>query len=301
MFRLSFFFVLLVGLFCITHDGIAQDKPKEKKQIGKPREAEDLSPELRAIVDELKAKDIKIRIKACDDLKAKGEDAAPATKYICNSLTDPSLKVATAALNALEVVSPQLYKPVSILVLDSHYQNQIDAGVALGLMGNKAKPAMGLMVALLRKAISTESSAGSKREGYSPGLLNLTGSRAVPGARYCANKIIEAILQIDPNESESIRIVKSFASPTNASSHGRVDAFLYLCTLAGDDEAKRKGLFPFMKAGLYDTPNAVVYIQKAGEFGALAKEFLPGLTKMKIAPDKAIRDAAIKAISQIEE
>ena len=287
-----------------THDGIAQDKPKAKKQIGKPREAEDLSPELRAIVDGLKAKDIKLRIKACDDLKAKGEDAAPATKYLCNSLMEPSLKVATAALNALEAVSPQLYKPISTLVLDSNYQNQIDAGVALGLMAENAKPAMGLLTALMRKAITMENSSGKsggkRGDGYSPGLLNLSGKYGVE-TKHHANKVISAIHQIDPDEPESIRIVKSYASPTNSSSFGRVDAFLYLCTLAGDDEAKRKALFPFMKAGFYDTPNAVVYIQKAGEFGALAKEFLPGLMKMKIAPDKAIRDAAIKAISQIEE
>lgn len=298
MFRSSFAFVLLVGVLCMTHDGIAQDKPKEKKQIGKPREAEDLSPELRAIVDGLKAKDIKIRIKACDDLKAKGEDAAHATKYLCNSLMEPSLKVATAALNALETVSPQLYKPISTLVLDSNYQNQIDAGVALGLMGGKAKPAMCLMTALLRNSISRENSSTKKREA-SPMLLNLSGKGGIRTEHH-ANSVIVAIHQIDPDEPESIRIIKSYASPTNPFGPGRVDAFLYLCTLAGDDEAKRKALFPFMKAGFYDTPNAVVYIQKAGEFGALAKEFLPGLTKMKIAPDKSIRDAATKAISQIE-
>ena len=68
----------------------------------------------------------------------------------------------------------------------------------------------------------------------------------------------------------------------------------------GDDEAKRKEMLPFFKAGLENNICCLACIKIIGGYGMLAKDCVTLLKKLKLSQVEVIREAANEAIDKIE-
>jgi HEAT repeat protein len=258
-------------LVCLPTATLAQDKDKD-----------DVSPDLAALIKGLRNKQSKIRIKAAEDIGKLGEEAAPAAKPLCNAMMDGSAKVATAALDSLEKVRPDLYKPLSTLVLDSTPAKQLAAVKEIGLMGEKANPAMKLLLARLRTELSR------------PRSYNQRGLSEMSLAYFAA------IRQIKPDDAETVKLFRVMAGLSDRDSYARLESLIFLEDWAGEDESKRKEVLSLLNVGLDDAVCQLNCIQTAGGYGVLAKDFVPKLKKLKLSSLEQIRDAAGVAADKIE-
>ena len=156
-----------------------------------------IDPEIEKLIKDMKNKDVKVRLKAADALRAKGEEAAPASKALCDALIDLSPKVNIAALEALEKVRPDLYKPLSTMLLDGTRPKQLEAVKELGLMGEKALPVTNVLLTRLRKELA------GRTNRYRYGLSEFEL------AYFTTIKLIK------PNDPDTIKLYKSMASGAN--------------------------------------------------------------------------------------
>lgn len=269
--------LLVVGVFVLgsAAEGRARAKAADPKK--EETETEKLAKDLRN-------KDARVRIKAAKGLGEKGSDAAPVARALCDAILDPSPQVAVAALEALEPVRADLYKPLSALLLDKQPEKQLKAVQELGLMGDKAAPVVNVLLVRLRNELATRNT----KRLYSRGLTEFE------------HALFAAVRQIKPDDGETVKLYRVMAGPANQDGYARLEALLFLSEWAGDDAARRKELLPLLKAGLDNAACQGACIKICGGYGALAKEFVPLLKKLKLAKDEATRTAAAEALDKIE-
>lgn len=243
-----------------------------------------LDAELEKMTKDLRHRDVKVRVAAVKALGEKGVDAGPAARSLCDALLDQSPQVAVAALEALEKVRPDLYKHVSTMVLDKDRQKQMTAIQELGLLGEKANPVITVLLARLRTELATRNVKGLHARGLSE----------------FETAYFSAIRQIKPDDSETIKLYKVMAGATNQDGYARLEAILFLSDWAAEEEARRKELLPLLKSGLDNPVCQVPCIKLCGTYGALAKDFVPLLKKLKLSNNENVRMAASTALDQIE-
>jgi hypothetical protein len=235
--------------------------------------------ELADLAKQLKAPDPKARLKAIEAIAAKGEAAAAVAGPLCDAVMDASPRVGTAALQAVEKVRPDLYKPLTAFVVDQDYNRRLAATKELGLMGDKAMPAVNLLTAGLRRELA---------KGAGGGLTEMQQA------------LFTSIRQIKPDDTATVAIYKAIASPTNRHSAARSQALDFLHEWAGDDQKRRREVLPLLKAGLSDATCQLGCIRHLGEYGSLAKECLPQLKQLNLSADAAVREAATASVDKIE-
>jgi HEAT repeat protein len=250
---------------------------------GDSKEKDEASPELAALIKNLHDKQSKVRIKAAEDIGKLGEEGAPAAKALCEAMMDRSPKVETAALDSLEKVRADLYKPLSTLVLDATPAKQLAAIKEIGLMGDKPGPAVNLLLTRLRSELAKPQYA-----------LRGRGLSEISLAYFAAFR------QIKPDEPEAIKLFKVMAGVSERDSYARLESLTFLEEWAGEDESKRKEILSLLNAGLDDAVCQLNCIQTVGGYGALAKDFVPKLKKLKLSSIEQIRDAAGAAADRIE-
>jgi HEAT repeat protein len=76
--------------------------------------------DVKALLAQLRSKDAGVRIRAVQALGEKGDDAKPAVRALCSATLDTSAKVKQAALEALEKVRPDLYKPLVVVLREGN-------------------------------------------------------------------------------------------------------------------------------------------------------------------------------------
>ncbi|VTU01233.1 ---NA--- : : HEAT_2 [Gemmataceae bacterium] len=270
----SLLFVAGVLALGPVHGGRAQDKADAKKE----------ESDIEKLAKELRHKDARVRIKAAKGLGEKGGDAAPAARALCDALLDPSPQVAVAALEALEPVRPDLYKPLAAMLLDKDREKHVKAVQELGLMGEKAAPVVNVLLVRLRNELATR----NVKRLYNRGLTDF--ERAA----------FAAIRQIKPDDPETVKLYKVMAGPANQDGYARLEAILFLTDWAAEDETRRKEVLPLLRAGLDNPTCQAACIKLSGGYGPLAKEFVPLLKKLKLAKDEATRQAAGEALDRIE-
>lgn len=282
--HLAVVMLLAVG---VTPKLMAQ-KPPAKAAEKKPAE---VAKEYEPQVKQLKDKDAKLRAKAAEELGTKGETAASTATALCDAIMDKSPKVAQAALVALETVRPDLYKPISKMVLDSSPINQFQAIADLGVMEEKALPAKNLLLARMRVE------AVAKRERVAdiggPGISVL--ARTPP-----LDVVLDSLAQIDFNEPEVVKTLKALAGPANTEAVRRLNSIDRLMLWATDDEKRQKEILPLIGAGIQNNNMVIPCVEKLATYGGLSKDYLPALKKLKLSNSAAVRDAASKAVEVIE-
>jgi hypothetical protein len=212
-----------------------------------------------------------------DKLAKLGEGAA---RPLCDAMLDKDDKVVNAALVALEQAHPALYKPVVKLVIDDQMKNRAKALEEFSTMGAQALPALGLLVARSKSALTQAK----------------TDQRWVEAVKAYT----KAISAIGPEERETVEFFKDAVESPVASI--REDALAWLVAWAGDKEARRKEVLPLLKTGIaLSGADAIPFIKASGRFGGLSKGLLPALKKLKLSGMAAVRDAATEAVEAIEK
>ena len=224
---------------------------------------------------------MKDRLKAIAALGEKGEAAAEAAGPLCDAMLSASPKVATAALQAIEKVRPDLYKPLTALLVDGSHENQLKGTKELGLMGEKASPAINVLLANLRRELAKGPASKGQLSAMQTELFN-------------------AIRQIKPDDNETVKMYKTIAAASNKHILARVEAIAFLYSWAGDDAVRRQDIFPLIRAGLSDGQLQIQCIRCLGEYGELAKPCIPQLKQLKLSSNAAVRQAATAALDKIE-
>ena len=266
MSRILFLVVGLSMVFC------------EQRIFADDRTERTKADEIDKLIMRLRSKDTKTRVKAAETLSDMGENASPASEALCEAITAQSPQVATAALDAMQKVRPDLYTPLSTMILDGNENKQAAAIMELALMGEKAAPVLPVLRAKLRTVLAEDTVQGSRR------------------SKAC----FDALQQIDPKDQETFKLLLVVASPQSRNSAAKLEAITLLCIIAGEDEASRKKILPVLKAGLDDRTCLMKCMEVLGEYGELAKDALPQLKKLKLSSEETVRKAANVAVDRIE-
>ena len=269
MSRILFLVVGLSMVFC--EQRIFADDRTERTNVD----------EIDKLIMRLRSKDIKTRVKAAETLGDMGENASPASEALCEAITDQSPQVATAALDAMQKVRPDLYNPLSTLILDKDKNKQAAAIVEFALMGEKAAPVLPVLRAKLKTVLS--------KDVFGQGGLSRS-------SKAC----FDALQQINPQDQETFKLLLFVASPQSKNSAAKLEAITLLCIIAGEDEACRKKILPVLKGGLDDRSCLIKCMEVLGEYGKLAKDALPQLKKLKLSSEETVRKAANVAVDRIE-
>lgn len=232
-------------------------------------------------VKQLKDRDAKNRVQACETLGGMGEAAADAAGPLCDATLDASPKVATAAVHAIEKVRPDLYKPLTALVLDASHDNRLRGTKELGLMGEKALPAINVLLTNLRKELTRGPAAEGQLSAMQTELFN-------------------AVRQIKPDDTNTIKMYKAIGAGTNRHVVARGEALTFLHDWAGEDALRRQDILPLVRAGLTDNYLQIQCIRHLGEYGTLAKSCVPQLKQLKLSSNAAVREAATASLDKIE-
>jgi hypothetical protein len=237
--------------------------------------------EIDNLVKNLRSKDPKIRIGAAEGLMKKGEEASAAAPALCDALLDPSSQVGLAALAAIEKVRPDLYKPLTKIVLERFLSLKIGAVRELGLMRQKALPTINVLLTVLRKelAVKTPTQLGFSEQ---------------------TRELYAVIRQISPDDLESIKMMTVMAGASSRGMYARTQAIGFLNDWAAADTVKRKEVLPIVKAGLDDQICQASCIMIAGSYGLLATECLPILKVLKLSQFEQTRNLATEAVDKIE-
>ena len=278
---------LVVGLFLTLPSASGQKPPAKSGAESSPEEVVD--KEYQPLVSQLKSKDVKVRLKAATELGGKGEAAASAATAVCNAILDASPKVSEAALVALEKIRPDLYQPVSQMILDSNRTKQFEAIAALGRKAEKAAPAKNVLLNRLRvetaimKPIDQDEFLQRKQRKDSAVVA-----------------LLLALQSIAPDAPECLKVWKLLAGAGNADGVSRVNAMDALISWAGEDDSRRKEILPYVASGLNLETLAVQSINRLAAYETLSKAYLPTLKKLKLSPNEAVRAAATRAVDAIE-
>lgn len=265
-FALALYFALVYLSGPVLH---AADQKDEKK--GDNKEA------IARLAKDFKSSVPRGKLIIIEKLAELGEGAA---RPLCDAMLDKDDKVAKAALVALEKAHPALYKPVVKLVIDDQKKIRAKALEEFSAMGADALPALGLLVARTRTAL-----AEAKKDQQFVEVVKAYG---------------KTLSVIGPEERETVEVFKdTMESPVVQI---RDAGLQWLVAWAGDSEARRKEVLPFLKTGIARPgAEAIPYIKAAGQFKGLSREMLPALKKLKLSGLAAVRDAATEAVEAIEE
>jgi hypothetical protein len=280
MFRLS-----LSALMCMLF-GLAvfaqapQSGGKKKDPFDTPPSGADR--EMVSLAKQLKSPGVKGRLDAIQAIAAKGEEAASIAGPLCDAILDSSPKVATVAVQAVEKVRPDLYKPLTALMVDRDNHNRLKGAKELGLMGEKAAPTVNVLVSVLRKELAGGPGNGGRLTEMQTELFN-------------------AIRQINPDDAATVKIYKAIAAPANQHAAARAEGLAFLNRWAGSDLIRRKEILPLVRAGLSEEKHCQIpCIHYVGEYGTLAKDCIPQLKQLKLSSSAAVREAATASLDKIE-
>jgi hypothetical protein len=205
------------------------------------------------------------------------------TRELCNTLLDANATTRQEAFEALEKVRPDLYKYLTPFVLDQREKVRINAADGLAGLGVAAKPAIGVLVA---KVYESSLKIPDKSDlGYD------TMDRA----------IYPVLKKLRPDHPNDIKLLMKIAAPETASGIHRGQALDVLGLWAGEDMEKRKQLLPLIKSGLEHDYTAVISLKLAGNYGALSKDLVPQIRKLKLSKNETFRSEATTALEKIDK
>ena len=129
----------------------------------------------------------------------------------------------------------------------------------------------------------------------------LIGARPLPAVADQAAVVENRVVEVEKDCARERETVDVFKDAMDSPVIQIRDAALqWLVAWAGDDEARRKEVLPFVKAGIARPgAEAIQYIKVAGQYKVLSKGMLPALKKLKLSNMAAVRDAAAEAVEAI--
>ena len=272
-------------------DGFPKVKPKSPSDKDDSKEkSAPVDREVLAVTKKFNESTILTKLSTLQILGKRGTDGGKYAGLICDAILDSNPQVRTAAVEALEKVRPDLYKPVTMLMVDATPANQ-DAGILqLTRMGEEAAPAINLLLYSLTGALSA-----------SPGNVGQLLRRQLV--------LIDAVNNIKPTDPTIINIYKSTAVNWSRKGWNCITIVSLIEEWAGDNVNRRKEFLPVLMTIILNEQavgNAnrhqpqIKCMEILGEYGPLAVKFAPLLKKLKLSSDASIRDAAAFALEKVE-
>jgi hypothetical protein len=303
----------------------AREEPPTRTEPKPPREGPILPRELRPLVARLNSGTMEERVKSAADLAALGDKARPAVGALCDAAASPSQEVSRAALEALEKVNPELYKPIFVLLVDEQAVNHRAALTTLAALGEQGKPATPIVLHEISRcrALFADPSA---RWGLNA-LIQVTNDSMKTLPKIAADDLqaLSAIIDLTklslPNPTQ-IRTKKGRFGVTITTSPFREDGLELLGGLAEGHPYFRKQIIPPVVAILkesaqhtnapneYEVLAAIAAIDQAGDTllkcGAeakqtLTKEVIPQLKDLKFHKSENVRKTAANLRKKIED
>ena len=258
-------------------------KVKSDNKQGKPVAVD---PEVQAVAKKLSSVSVPVRLITIRTLAKQGLGAAKYAGPLCDALMDPNPQVKTAAIEAIEKIRPDLYKPLTLLVIDASEVNNSAGLIELGNMGETALPTINLLLSQMRIELAKGPNEKHK----------FTAKQQL---------IIDTVNNISPDNPNTIAIYKTTATNWFLKGFNCTEVLLPIYAWTGDDVERRKQMLQFLMTVL--SSDKVQYsfrlecIAQVGEYGSLAKDFVPILRKLKLSPEAVMREAASKALDKIQK
>jgi HEAT repeat protein len=262
---------------------MGKPKPEKPDDKAKPNPADKPREPLGALdglITTLKSKNANERLAALQQIgkmKAEGKQAARA---ICDLIASSAGSEREAALESLEKIFPELYGPCVSLVVDKNLQVHYQALQKLQAMKAEGRPALPLVIA---------DASGS-----------LAGKRF-----FNASILLHTAAAIAPGDPDANRFLLDLARQRRVTS---AEALHYLSDWSKDEPKFRRALVTFLEKELPSVTtergrrdDAVVVIDAVAKLGGEGKQFLPLLRKLKLSETAEIRDAATRAVNQLEQ
>ena len=279
-------------------DGFPKVKPKSPSdKDGNKEKSAPVDREVLAVTKKFNESNILTKLSTLQILGKRGTDGGKYAGLICDAILDSNPQVRTAAVEALEKVRPDLYKPVTMLMVDATPANQ-DAGILqLTRMGEEAAPAINLVLYSLTGALSGGLNNNSKNDRGDGQLL----------PRQLI--LIDAVNNIKPTDPTIINIYKSTAVNWSRKGWNCVMIVSLIEEWAGDNVNRRKEFLPILMTVILNEQSGlpanrhqpqIKCMEILGEYGPLAVKFAPLLKKLKLSSDASIRDAAALALEKVE-
>ena len=207
-----------------------------------------------------------------------GADGVEASEALLAMLTDKSPAVQQGAMDALEKVNPDLHKPIIALLVDN---DKVSAIAQLEKMGADARPAVPTLIRFYQIQAARDPGTGTRN-------------------RY-SFVILTALYAIDPDNKDFQTLLVSAIPVTQASDSSlRRLAITYAMEMVKANKLDTARLVKPLLSALGDPPCKLMAIQGLGDLGAVAKDALPILKKLKTDPEQMYRDAATEAVKKIE-
>jgi len=287
-------------------------------------EAEDpsLPRELRSLVAKLKSGATEERVKAAAALADMGEKAMPAARALCQAATDPSQKVARAALQALEKVNPDLQQPVFVLVVDEKAANHEQALAKLGSLADQGKPALPVLLHEIK--VCTEQLTGPNARWGQSTLIKVITRAMVALVKTAPDDphAVKALIDLSKLTTQTRFRVRVKDRSIVTEKPFRHSALTLLGEVAENQPEQRKKIIPPLTAALKEAAqqtsstnanailDAIAQVEFAGDAlikcgpeakKTLEKEVLPRLKDLQFNKSDQVRQTAEALRKKIEE
>lgn len=231
----------------------------------------------------IKATDPRIKLQAIAELGSLASESPEAAAALCEAIVSPMRNISLAAFEAIEKARPDLYKPISSLILDKDQAKRVKALDELVRLGGKAAPSLPILHAMFLNELKRGPDAETQ------------------GMTAMQKSCFAAIKKLGADDPGTVKLLKQVGGMDHRFSTARREALTALGDWAGSDAARRKDAFPTIKNAMSDPRCLPQCIEILGEFGAEAKDGLPALKKLKLSNDATIRALAAAAVAKIEK
>jgi hypothetical protein len=259
----------------------------------------ELDERVAALVKQLDSPYKATRIKAAAELRALGGQARPAARalIVMAGIENTGSDGRIAALEALEKVAPQLYRPVKTVLTDAFLPNALKAIKDLAEMKEDASDAAPLVFLAL--------------DCYKAAFKNDLNDGTIDRIQDWISAMVEALRtlgEIVTTEKDLLRLAEWCSHPLNKHrwekllDSPRWEAFRSYVKIIERHEELRGKAFPVIKERLQDVEpairtaavNAVFLLDKR------SKELLPELRRLKYDKSAAVRQAAERMVALVE-
>jgi hypothetical protein len=243
--------------------------------------------EVLALRNELKAKESARRVKALEQIAARGAEASDLGEELIEAMADKAPEVRRAASEALEKVNPKVHPHVVTILFGMNKA----AGVAgLQKLGTEASIAVPLLLALIE---------------HPPMQIPFNGTRLAP---IPLGDLYAAAASVGPKDARvAATILATVARPVPRTDAARPSLIgprlavrLRALRQVGRIEATADEKVKAVVAALGDGWGQVELIQALEAMGKDAAAALPVLKQLKLSSDDAVRKAAARAVEKIE-
>jgi HEAT repeat protein len=190
-----------------------------------------------------------------------------------------------------------LHKQLVTILIDRDVSLQIRAIQSLGRMGAEAKAAMPVVLFAYGNAVNSADYV-TRSNAF---VCLETIAKIAPDDPRSINAVLDALATVPlPTPGKAVKGAKGAKGGIGLATGG-LGQRASVIRLAMQMKIEPKRLVPALVSAINDPACTVQAINALGEIGGEAIDAVPILTKLKLDPNQSVREAAKKALSNIEK